>query len=170
VTATARPVATIWAARIAVLLLVPAAIALADSFIRPIPPDLLARSATTRPAGSAPASSRSVDTSAAVEALVAAYNDGSALFVDARPAAEFRAAHLAGAFHLPFEAFLAGRPAVLDFLPTDFPLIVYCGGGDCDASHQVERMLRTFGYQQVEIFEPGWPAILAAGLPTMAGE
>lgn len=97
------------------------------------------------------------------------YNDGTALFVDARLRRDFEEGHVSGAFHLPFEAFLRGRPDVLDILPEDFLLIIYCEGGDCDSSHRVEQMLRQFGYTELHVFRPGYPALVEAGIPTADG-
>lgn len=97
------------------------------------------------------------------------YEQGTALFVDARLRRDFETEHVAGAFHLPFEAFLRGRPDVLDVLPEDFLLIIYCEGGDCDSSMRVERMLRQFGYGELHIFKPGYPALVEAGVPTDSG-
>ena len=159
--------------RLGLLLLLPLIGAYASATLRPIPRDFLARSASA-PAPQTTAPTPAMETArptlpSGVDGLRAHFENGSAMFIDARTRAEFEAGHLSGALHLPFEAFLSGRPDMLDFLMEDFPIIIYCGGGDCDASHQVERMLRSYGYEKVSVFEPGWPLILESGLPVVEG-
>lgn len=117
-----------------------------------------------------PAVEASAPTEGTLEWVVAAYEQGTAFIVDARPLHEYVESHIPGAYHLPFEAFLKGQPAVLDLLPQEFPIIIYCGGGDCDASHKVQEMLTNYGYVELHVFEPGYPAWIEAGLPTEQGE
>ncbi len=97
------------------------------------------------------------------------YEEGTALFVDTRLRRDYEQGHVAGAFHLPFEAFLRGRPDLLDILPEDWLLILYCEGGDCDSSMRVERMLRQAGYTELHLFRPGYGALVEAGVPTSTG-
>jgi rhodanese-related sulfurtransferase len=101
---------------------------------------------------------------------VAHYDNGTAVFADARPLEIFKDGHIAGAYHLDVELFRQGRPDVLDLLPTDMPIIVYCGGGECDASKIVKRLLNSHGFADVLIFEEGYPAWQAAGYPVETGE
>ena len=124
-----------------------------------------------RPA-TAPAPSLSEEESAAQLALMTElFESGAAFFIDARTRRDYLAGHLEGSIHLPFEVFLsAGRPPVLDMLPSDLHLVIYCDGGDCDASHKVAEMLGSFGYTHLEIFDPGWPALRDSGLPLSEGE
>ena len=97
------------------------------------------------------------------------YNAGTAAIVDARPLENFVAGHIPGATHLPFEDFLSGKPKQLDYLPPDQPIIVYCDGGDCDASHKVKKMLHEFDFAEVYVFVPGYPAWRDAGLAVEQG-
>lgn len=99
---------------------------------------------------------------------VARFNEGAA-FIDARPRAQFLESHIQNAWSLPFEALLQGRPPVLDFIDPNGLGIIYCGGGDCDASHKVMEMLQSFGYQKLIVFKPGLPAWQQAGHPVEAG-
>ena len=90
---------------------------------------------------------------------------GDAAFVDARPKEEFDTAHVPLAFHLPLDAFFGGKvPADLE-IPRASAVVVYCGGGDCDASIRVSERLRDLGYGEIYIFEAGFPAWAAAGKP-----
>lgn len=88
---------------------------------------------------------------------------GEAVVVDARPALQYEEGHIPFAIHLPFEAFAGGKPAALEFYPPDQKFIIYCGGGDCDASEKVEIMLRAHGFEHASVYRPGWPGWLEYG-------
>ncbi len=105
----------------------------------------------------------------ALEDARALFNNGRAIFVDARPREEYEAGHVAGAFWLPFEAFAAGRPRVLDLLSAEVPLVIYCEGGDCHVSTQVAEMLADYGFRDLRVLTDGWPAWKTAQLPEETG-
>lgn len=91
-------------------------------------------------------------------------------FIDARHAGEYAAGHIAGAMHLPPEAFGGPPPAkAVDYLSGQI-VIVYCGGGLCDASKNVAKYLQQLGIPAaVYVFEDGYPAWADAGYPTETG-
>jgi rhodanese-related sulfurtransferase len=96
---------------------------------------------------------------------------GKGLFVDARPSAEFRAGHIAGARNLPFAT--AAERALADLasgIGPDKALVVYCSGGDCLSSLGLARLLAGRGLKEVRVFAGGWAEWTAAGLPGEAGE
>lgn len=67
---------------------------------------------------------------------------GRVQWVDARPRAQFEAGHLPGALLLNEDEWAALVPAFLDAWDPDRPVVVYCAGGSCEASHAVARRLR----------------------------
>ena len=92
--------------------------------------------------------------------------NGDSAFVDARPREEFDAGHVPLAFHIPLDAFFGGKvPGDLDMIPRSSAVVVYCGGGDCDASIRVSERLRDLGYAEIYIFEAGFPEWARAGRP-----
>jgi rhodanese-related sulfurtransferase len=92
------------------------------------------------------------------------------MFVDARSAAEFEQGHVEGAVHLPLDAFSGGsRPIALDALDPAQQIVIYCGGGDCHASHDVAIRLNAFGYKLCYVMKDGYPAWQSAGYETAAG-
>ena len=105
-----------------------------------------------------------------VQDFYAAWSAGTISTIDARPLADFVESHIPNAFSLPFEDFGAGTPALLEMLPADRPVVVYCDGGDCHASDHVASMLLQYGFKSVVIFRPGFPSWVAAGYPAEAGE
>jgi rhodanese-related sulfurtransferase len=91
-------------------------------------------------------------------------------FVDARRRDEFEAGHVQNAYWMPAETLTSGkRPEAMDFLMPDQPVVIYCGGGECDASKNVAALLAQGGYAQCLILTDGYPAWAAAGHPTAAG-
>lgn len=93
-------------------------------------------------------------------------------FLDARGIeGVYETGHIAGALHLPYEG-IAEWSAAFDEVvngPTNLWVVVYCGGGDCDESKNVRVELSKYGFESVFIFEDGYPAWEAAGLPTATG-
>lgn len=102
--------------------------------------------------------------------LYDAIQTGGLVVLDARSREEYVAGHLPMAFSLPMDSFSSGTPTLLQMFPTDQAIVVYCGGGDCHASHNVASMLQSLGYSNVAVFEGGFGAWSQAGLPTEAGE
>lgn len=65
------------------------------------------------------------------------------LLVDARPRREFEADALPGAILLNEDEWNALIPAFLNAWDPDKPIVVYCGGGGCQASKAVAARLKT---------------------------
>lgn len=63
-------------------------------------------------------------------------------WVDARPRDKFEAGHIAGALLLNEDEWSTLVPLFLDAWDPDRPLVVYCDGGSCEASHAVAQRLR----------------------------
>ncbi|MCC6545743.1 rhodanese-like domain-containing protein [Candidatus Sumerlaeota bacterium] len=172
---------SVWLKRCGILLAISAALAAVDSVARPTawtvtsvagrndaPPD----QATGSPAVAANSPGPSVQptTPAHTAQWFSDQLSAGAIAIDARPEEKFRESHIPGAIHLPFEAFTKGRPDAIDFLPDDgTTLIIYCDGGDCDASHKVQTMLAQFGLKDTIVFEDGFPGWQKAGLPIETG-
>lgn len=96
-----------------------------------------------------------------------------ALFVDARSPQEFAAGHIPGAINIPPDQVRGGRnPEVLARVMhmREKQVIVYCGGGACDASKEVAQELfgRSFLYMAVYTSGmQGWRTY--PGLPVQTG-
>ena len=98
-------------------------------------------------------------------------NPSIAQFIDARHRDEFASGHIPGAVLMDPDDLRAGRlPEGFDFLDPTAITVIYCGGGDCDASENAARWLQDAGFMQVHIFKDGFPTWDAAGLPVNVGE
>ena len=82
---------------------------------------------------------------------------GTAIFIDAREPAEYKAGHIQGSINIPAYQFGEYFEKVGQALPKeDVPIIVYCQGDPCDQSHIVLEHLSTMGYQNLHIYLGGW--------------
>lgn len=63
-------------------------------------------------------------------------------WVDARPRDKFEAGHIEGAMLLNEDEWNALVAKFLNDWDPDRPVVVYCDGGSCEASHGVARRLR----------------------------
>lgn len=91
---------------------------------------------------------------------------GDVFFIDARANAEFAAGHIPRAFNIPPEAFFGGKtPPELDLLAKSNTMVIYCGGGECDASKLVAIRFQEYGYTSVFVYGDGFKAWKAAGHP-----
>jgi rhodanese-related sulfurtransferase len=112
---------------------------------------------------------RSSDTVPLDEAK-ALWGSGTALFLDAREATDYRAGHIAGALSLPIDEFDDHYPQVQPMLTPDATIIAYCDGLECDLSHRLMDRLRELGYHNVRLLVNGWTTWHTAGLLTHAGD
>jgi rhodanese-related sulfurtransferase len=86
--------------------------------------------------------------------------------LDAREPGEYNKGHITGALSLPMSAFLSGgTPELVNALSRDLPIVVYCGGGDCDASRYVAQRLREMGFATTFVYEDGYTGWTKAGEP-----
>ncbi len=85
---------------------------------------------------------------------------GTATIIDARKPEEYSAGHVAGAINIPSTEKERQMDRVFQ-LPPDLPIIIYCGGGPCEASHEVFDFLVGSGIprERLHIFAPGWEVL-----------
>ncbi len=101
---------------------------------------------------------------AKLDMVVDHLTDGTAHFVDAREEYEFDEGHLKGAHLLPSSAIYENIENLMavGVLPgPGKPIIVYCGGGSCEASHNVAKVMAEFDYQNIYIYVNGWEEVMA---------
>ncbi len=90
--------------------------------------------------------------------------DEGALFLDARPRDFWRMNRIPGALSLPEDGFEKAFPDVEARLREGKPIVVYCSGYGCEASHIVSRKLRERGFAAA-VLDEGLPAWEDANLP-----
>ncbi len=97
------------------------------------------------------------------------FDAGAAVIVDARPKDEYESGHIPGSVHLPYEEVGFDPDRLEKFDPGGKPVIVYCGGGTCELSMNLARVLIEAGKKRVLVFMGGWPEWEAARYPVEHG-
>ncbi len=97
---------------------------------------------------------------------------GTATIIDARKPEEFAEGHVAGAINIPSTMKEQYIGTVFSRLPPDSLIVIYCGGGKCEASAEVFEFLigAKFKKENLRIFEDGWEWIgKQTDIPIMHG-
>lgn len=95
------------------------------------------------------------------------FDEGSAEWVDAREPDEYSAGRIGDAYNMPPSAFMGGKvPDAVYAMSRDKTVVVYCGGGSCDASKLVALHLQGMGFRTV-VFHDGWKGWTGAGYPVV---
>jgi rhodanese-related sulfurtransferase len=95
-------------------------------------------------------------------------------FLDARTAEDYDAGHIAGALHMSHTRLSSGDglDEIMMFSPPGSGdlLVIYCTGGDCEASEDTAILLSDAGYGNIAIMSAGYDEWTEAGLPVEAPE
>lgn len=89
---------------------------------------------------------------------------GDVIVFDVRPAAEYRAGHITGAWSVP----MSELRRALRRLPPDSDVVAYCRGPYCVYADDAVRELRRRGHHAARL-EDGFPEWSRAGLPVAVG-
>lgn len=76
-------------------------------------------------------------------------------FIDAREPQFFAQGHVERAMNMTADQVIPNAAELVRYRPG--PIVVYCSGGDCDASHHVATRLQTLGFTQIHIMIDGYP-------------
>lgn len=100
------------------------------------------------------------------------FDGNEALFIDARDSEMYKAGHLKKAISIPLGEADSLLPKFAAKTPRERLLVVYCNGFDCHDSKNLGDKLIQAGFQQVFLFEGGYPEWRDAGYPVegMKGE
>lgn len=97
------------------------------------------------------------------------HDANAALVLDAREADEYAEGHIRGALSFSYNDALAEPERVKNLDPGGRPIVVYCGGGACELSINLARVLIEGGKRRVLIYEAGFPEWESAGYPVSRG-
>jgi len=95
----------------------------------------------------------------------ALFQQGRALFIDARPADEYVELHVPKALNITPEMLAAGQDEAVAGLAKDREIVVYCGQVSCDLALQVAEKLQVRGFTRVMAYMGGFRAWDEAGYP-----
>jgi rhodanese-related sulfurtransferase len=77
------------------------------------------------------------------------------LFIDARHEFEYKAGHIRGAMNIALKEIETHR-TVLESIPKEKMLIVYCDGAECNSSIELALKLIELKFTNVKVFFGGW--------------
>lgn len=81
------------------------------------------------------------------------------LWVDARSVADYEETHIPGAVRLSLDEWEGGVFEVLERVPVEGWVVVYCGSRQCGASREVaDRLREEMGLDRVKVLHGGWEA------------
>ena len=100
-----------------------------------------------------------------LEETCSLYQQGNAVFLDARDPVSFQEGHIDGALNVSPEEAEDYRTEVLAMGNAGFEIIAYCDGVDCPLSHELARALQRLGIPSVKILVDGWSRWRNAGCP-----
>ena len=93
-----------------------------------------------------------------------------AVLIDARNRDDYAESHLAGAISLPLGELPQRLAAFIARVPKQRVLIAYCNGFGCPDSFDLGVELLAEGYQEVRVFEGGYPQWRDAGRALEVGK
>ncbi|NUQ45112.1 MAG: hypothetical protein HUU22_03660 [Phycisphaerae bacterium] len=94
----------------------------------------------------------------------------TAAFIDARSTKLYAEGHLLGAFNVPSDDKETHMAVVWQNVNPDQLVIIYCDGGNCEASHEVYDFLKRSGFTQLRLFKEGWEVLGVSELPIAQGD
>jgi rhodanese-related sulfurtransferase len=97
-----------------------------------------------------------LDKTITYEQLLKLLKNPKFLLIDARHEENYQKAKIGNAINIfPYSDEKEMINKILD-LPKDKTLVIYCDGGNCDASHKLAEVIISFGYEKVFIYTGGW--------------
>lgn len=106
-------------------------------------------------------------------ATAKAHFDNFDLFLDARTLYEYENGHIPGALWMPSSRIDDNGALIFEIEAEaggfDQPVVIYCGGGDCDASHNLAIRLQQGGFTNFKILVEGYPVWTEAGYEVEVG-
>jgi rhodanese-related sulfurtransferase len=97
------------------------------------------------------------------------HTEKSAIFADARPAADYAAGHIPGALSLPAEEWKAWAAGFIAATEPETVIITYCEGAQCLLSKSLAEKLIDLGYVNTRYLADGWGQWKANRLPVEKG-
>lgn len=86
-------------------------------------------------------------------------------FIDAREPQFFAQGHVERAMNMTADQVIGNAAELVRYRPG--PIVVYCSGGDCDASHHVATRLQALQFTQIHIMIDGYPGWKEKGFPVV---
>ena len=93
------------------------------------------------------------------------FDQKSAIFIDARDPEDYNVSHIKNSINIPYDYF-EDYEDLINSLDESAVYIIYCSGGECSLSIDLADYLYNEKlFDQVLVFEGGWPEWEEAGYP-----
>ncbi|NLB64849.1 MAG: rhodanese-like domain-containing protein [Lentisphaerae bacterium] len=96
--------------------------------------------------------------------------DPATIVLDARALDEYLEAHLPGARPLPLLEVEQRLIEYVQLLTFETPILVYCGGADCDDALELAKRLRDYGFLHLTLYPGGLAEWVEYDGPTQSGD
>jgi len=93
------------------------------------------------------------------------FENGQAVFLDARPPTDYTAGHIQGALSLPWHEAEERFFDYADRLDPEGTIVTYCDGETCELSTFLAQFLIDMGFARVKVLHDGWNVWRRANLP-----
>jgi len=103
------------------------------------------------------------------EEVQSVYKQKDALFIDAREKSEFEEGHIPDALNIPAGMGRSKKMALLNQIPKNLRIIIYCSNPDCHQAHRLAKEMQYLDFTSVSVFEGGWEAWLEEHGPVSGG-
>lgn len=100
-----------------------------------------------------------------LEDAIRHFEQGTAVFADARSLPAFEAGHIRGALHLAPQEFDLWSSQVFSEIAVDQMIITYCDGAQCALGHELAEKFAWLGYENVVILKDGWSRWRSSNMP-----
>lgn len=92
------------------------------------------------------------------------FENGQALFIDARHEFDYKLGHIKGAINIPLNEYDAKKSILAEYAKEKI-IIAYCDGAECNSSIELAARLFADGFTSVKIFFGGWREWSGGQLP-----
>ncbi len=93
------------------------------------------------------------------------FEDGQALFIDARESGDYKNGHITGAVNIPVDKAEEHLEQIRAMLKTGKTLIAYCYDMDCPLGADLVKDFRRKGIKPVKVMPEGWVGWMDRGYP-----
>ena len=107
---------------------------------------------------------RSLSLSLSRSNTLSLYNQGNAVFIDARDQWEYGEGHIKGAINIPEFSFTVDEPKIKN-IDKNGILVIYCSGDECETSKRLANELMKLGFKNTFIFLGGYDLWASSELP-----
>ena len=86
------------------------------------------------------------------------FTEGKSLFIDARDSVSYFKEHIKSSINIDWASQVESHFELLEFIPKDTSLVIYCSGGNCTLGEELADSLLKAGYKNILLYDDGFPS------------